>query len=631
MAIRSDGLLSWLLPRLIGPRHMADHVSSIPPVVFPPRRLAAEVWTRLKPWKGRLLLSLGLLLLSVPLINFHPLVWGIVADALLEDSLTAQGLGLWLIIMLGTYVAGLAVSGWHGYLLEKTGQDLIREIRSDLFREFEGQSLAYHRDHSTGELVTRITSDVDAMEQSVLQGLTALLEEIATFMVVAAMVLWISPLVGALSILPLALAFVFIRMYNRRVKSIYDGVRKRLGHIGAFVQDRLAGVQVTQSFGREPAEQEAFDRMAQQFYQASVGASRLRNTYFPIVSAFGFVNNLVMLGVGGWLILQGSEAFTIGALLAYRGFWWRLQSPIRTIAQTSDILQRARAAAQRVMELLHAPVSVVNRPTARPWTSPQGGVAFQQVDFAYVPSKPVLKAVSFQIEPGAFVAVAGSSGSGKTTLLNLIPRFYDVTGGAILLDGRDVRDLTLRSLRRAIGLVGQESYLFDGTVLENLRYGNPEATDDMVHAAVRSANAASFIANLPEGYATRVGQNGTKLSGGQRQRLSLARAFLMRPAILLLDEPTASVEPESEALIHESILQRTRAGEGTTILVTHRIDLLRQAPRILFFSEGILAGDAPHEELIAVCPAYAEAYHQWENREEESLPPSFWTHSGKHR
>ncbi len=586
---------------------------------LPPRRLVAMVWRRLRPWRGRLILSLSLLVFSVPFVNFHPLVWGIVADGLLAGEMTGRTLAMWIGIMSGTYLIGLAAGAWHSYLLEKTGQAFVRGIRSDLFAKFGNQSIAYHRESSTGELVTRITSDVDAMEQSVLQGITSLLEEVVTFVIVAGMVLYISPVVGAASILPLAVAFIFIRIYNRRVKSIYDGVRRQLGQIGSFVQDRLAGVQVTQSFAREGDEQREFDRRAAGFYDASVRASRLRNTYFPLVSTFGFVNNVVMLGLGAWLIMNDSPLFTVGALLAYRGFWWRLQSPIRTIAQTSDILQRARAAARRVLHLLEEPVAVVDRPGAREWSRPRGAIQFESVVFGYLPGQAVLRDVSFRIDPGEFVAIAGGSGSGKSTLLNLIPRFYDVTGGFVRVDGHDVRDLRLDSLRRPIGYVGQDNYLFNGTVRENLCYGNPQADQSMLDQAARDANALDFIRGLPEGYGTRVGQNGLKLSGGQRQRLSLARAFLTRPPVLLLDEPTASVEPESEALIHDSILRRTEAGEGTTLLVTHRIDLLRQAPRILFFAGGHLAGDAPHNTLLASCPAYADAYHRWELEGMESV------------
>lgn len=579
------------------------------------RELMRRVWARLATYRKRIVFALILMVLSVPFINFHPLVWGFVADALIDQTLTVQVLLGWLAVMCGGYIIGIVAQGVHSYLLEKTGQAFVRDIRAELFRKFEDQPIGYHRDRSSGELVTRITSDVDAMEQSVLQGLTSLLEEIVTFFVVATMVIWISPLVGIASILPLAFAFIFIRKYNRKVKAIYAGVRSKLGGIGSFVQDRLGGVLVTKTFGREAEEAAAFQSNADGFYESSIQASRLRNTFFPMVSLLGFINNAIMLGLGAWLILSGSPHFSLGALLAYRGFWWRLQSPIRTIAQTSDILQRARAAATRIMELLDEPITITDRSQATVLTHCEGRIDFDQVSFAYHPEKPILKEVSFTIPAGAFVAIAGGSGAGKSTLLNLIPRFFEVDGGRIQVDGSDIRDLTMTSLRRQIGYVGQEHYLFDSTVRENLCYGYPEATEAELVEAARSANAHAFIQSLPEGYATRVGQNGVKLSGGQRQRLSLARAFLTDPTVLLLDEPTASVEPESEALIHGAILQRTQAGRGSTILVTHRVDLLRKAPRILFFDQGHLAADGTHAQLVQTCPAYTDAYHRWQVEE----------------
>lgn len=574
------------------------------------REIIQEVWKFLRIYKISLFVSLTLLILSVPLTNFHPLVWGWVADGLIESSLSQESLFYWLILMSATYFIGILLHAIHSYLLERSGQAFIRDIRSNIFRKFEAQSLNYHKNSSTGELVARITSDVDAMEQSVLQGFTSLLEEVVTFIIVAAMVLWISPLVGSLSILPLAFAFIFIKYYNKRVKTVYEAVRKQLGNIGSFVQDRLAGITITQIFTQETLEQKAFDKKADQFYQSSIQASRMRNTLMPLISSFGFINNLIMLGVGGWLILKGDTHFTIGALLAYRGFWWRLQSPIRTIAQTSDIAQRARAAAKRVMTLLREPIEIMG-PEENENSSIVGKITFQNVHFNYPEGEPVLEDVSFTIYPNEFVAIAGSSGSGKSTLIHLITRFYDCTSGEILVDDTPIKSFALKSLRTPMGLVGQENYLFDGTIDENIRYAKQEIDAQKIYLATQSSNADSFIKNMPKAYDTHVGQNGLKLSGGQRQRISLARTFITNPTILLLDEPTASVEPESENVIYETILNRAKKKHGTTLLVTHRIDLLKQAPRILFFDKGKLAGDNTHQNLIKNLDAYKVAYDQW--------------------
>jgi ABC-type multidrug transport system fused ATPase/permease subunit len=574
------------------------------------REIIQEVWKFLRIYKISLFVSLTLLILSVPLTNFHPLVWGWVADGLIESSLSQESLFYWLILMSATYFIGILLHAIHSYLLERSGQAFIRDIRSNIFRKFEAQSLNYHKNSSTGELVARITSDVDAMEQSVLQGFTSLLEEVVTFIIVAAMVLWISPLVGSLSILPLAFAFIFIKYYNKRVKTVYEAVRKQLGNIGSFVQDRLAGITITQIFTQETLEQKAFDKKADQFYQSSIQASRMRNILMPLISSFGFINNLIMLGVGGWLILNGDTHFTIGALLAYRGFWWRLQSPIRTIAQTSDIAQRARAAAKRVMTLLREPIEIMG-PEENENSSIVGKITFQNVHFNYPEGEPVLKDVSFTIHPNEFVAIAGSSGSGKSTLIHLITRFYDCTSGEILVDDTPIKSFALKSLRTPMGLVGQENYLFDGTIDENIRYAKQEIDAQKIYLATQSSNADSFIKNMPKAYDTHVGQNGLKLSGGQRQRISLARTFITNPTILLLDEPTASVEPESENVIYETILNRAKKKLGTTLLVTHRIDLLKQAPRILFFDKGKLAGDNTHQNLIRNLDVYKEAYDQW--------------------
>jgi ATP-binding cassette subfamily B protein len=456
-----------------------------------------------------------------------------------------------------------------------------------------------------------VVSDVDAMENSVLRGLSSLVDEMFTFLIVASIVVTLQPVVGLCTLVPLIFSFLIIRTFGQRVKKVYELARDRLGDIGVFVHDRLAGVQVTQAFNQRETELKNFSIATEAHYRQSILASKLRALFFPAVGAFGFCSSLVMLGMGAWFIWRGQ--FTLGGLLAYRGYWWRLQSPINTIARTSDIIFRARAAGQRVVQILREPITITDAPSAVPWQERLGDIEFRNVSFQYTPQRPILRHVSFRIAPGEFVAIAGRSGSGKTTLLNLIPRFYQPDSGAVLIDGLSAADYTLDSLRGGIGMVLQETYLFNDTVFENIRYALPGADRGSVEQAARAANAHEFIVQLSLGYETVVGERGVKLSGGQKQRLSLARALLSNPAILLLDEPTSAVEPESEELIHRALLELS--GERTTVLVTHRLTLLRRASQILFVQDGTILARGPHSALLANCEEYAEAFTRWESEE----------------
>ena len=344
-----------------------------------------------------------------------------------------------------------------------------------------------------------------------------------------------------------------------------------------------------------------------------MSALRVRTTFVPAVGVLGFLSNVVMLGMGVWFIWRGE--FTLGGLIAYRGYWWRLQSPISTLARMTDTLLRAKAAARRVVEVLDTPIEVIDRPGAPPLGPGVGEIEFQDVRFHYKSGPAVLEGITFRVAPGELVAIAGTSGAGKTTLLNLVPRFFDPSAGRILVDGQDLRNVTLDSLRAQIGIVLQETYLFNATIRENISYARPEGTPEEIEAAARRAQAHSFIMQLPRDYETLVGERGVKLSGGQKQRLSIARAFLFDPRILILDEPTSSVEPETEALIQTSLEELSAS--RTTLVVTHRIAFLRKARRILFLRHGRVEADGDHETLRLTCPSYAAAYDLWEAAERE--------------
>ena len=531
--------MSQLVSGTDAPRTLQESRSkSSPPAVSVFRRLAPF----LRPYRAQIALGVGLLLVATPLGAAHPLVWKYIVDEVVIRRRPAMLVPA-LLLMFALQGLATVLDAAKSILLERVGQRFVFDLRNAVYAKVQRQSLGWLQEHRTGDIIARTMGDVDILQEVAFQSINSVIGNTLSFLVVAGILISLNAKLGLVTLLPIVAVFVLTRVFNARVKALYRETRDRLGEVNARLQENLTGLALIKAFAKERHESQRFHQVTGQYLQANFRAIVARNTFFPAVRFIGFFSNIISVGYGAWLVLHGQ--FTIGGLIAYRGYWWQLFSPVNSLATINELLQRANAAGARVFELLDAPESVTDAPDAKILTIAPGQaeVRFEHVGFQYG-DKPILRDVSFLVKPGQMIALVGPSGAGKTTVLNLLPRFWDVTDGRILIDGMDIRKVTQHSLRSNFAIVLQETFLFNGTVGDNIRYGRPDATQIEIEAAAQAANAHDFITEMPQVYETEIGERGVKLSGGQRQRLSIARAFLADPQILILDEPTSSVEPE---------------------------------------------------------------------------------------
>lgn len=572
--------------------------------------MLARMMSLLKPYRGQLIAGGVLLLLSTPLSLFHPLVWKFIVDDVVLGAQYStreakfEMLGWALAAMLSIHYAGSLLAALRTHILGVAAQRFVAELRERLHAKLNRQSLGYLQDHRSGDLMARVIGDVDTLQELVINGVDNVLSNLLSFVCVAGIIVWLNWKVGLLTLAPLALVGVFIWIFNQRVKGMYRRIRDRLGDLSSHLQEHLVGALIIKAFAREAFVEDRFRQHNAGYTQESMGGVRVRAYYFPAVMAVGFVSNVIMIGAGAYYVIVGQ--MNIGVLVAYRGYWWQLFSPVQTLAQVNEMIQRAKASAARIFEVLDAPEKVADAPGARDLPEARGHIRFENVGFAYAPDRPVLSGVDFEIQPGQQVGIVGPSGAGKSTVLGLALRFFDPQQGRVLLDGRDLRELKQAAFRRHCALVAQEPFLFNDSVGANIRFGKLDATDEELEAAAKMANAHDFIAALPQGYKTFVGERGVKLSGGQKQRLCIARAFLANPRILLLDEATAAVEPESEALI-QAALERLMQGR-TTAIITHRLSMVRGCDQILVIENGSVSERGTHEALLAGGGWYGRMY-----------------------
>ncbi len=559
----------------------------------------------LGPYWRRLIVTSVLLILSTGLGLLPPLFQRQIVDEVIGARDLSRLVTL-VAIMIGVYAAAGWVDFGDQYLRHTVGERFLFDLRVRIYAYLQRLSLSFFERTSTGELMSRVTSDVNALEQFVTHGVILTTVDLLRLLGASAVLLVLDWRLALVVLIPVPIIAVGLRQFNRYSRPIYRRVRDRLGDISARLQDDLAGIRVVQAFGQEDAELERFRTVSEKYYHERVRAIRAWSTFFPAMYFVSAVGGVLVLGFGARMVVGGQ--ISLGTLVAFLAYIASFYEPLRRLTEVDNTFQQAIAAGERIFELLDEEPDVQDVPDAVELTGVKGDVVFDDVHFGYGEGDEVLHDIEFHMAPGQVIALVGPSGAGKTSIANLLCRFYDPAHGRVLVDGHDLCQVRLESLRRHVAVVLQDTFLFNATVRENLLYGKPDAADEEIIAAAQAAYAHEFIAQMPNGYDTEIGERGVKLSGGQRQRLALARAILADPRILILDEATSSVDAEAEYLIQQA-LEGVMKGR-TSLVIAHRLSTIRNADKIIALEDGRIREIGNHGELLARGGLYSQLYQR---------------------
>ena len=507
-------------------------------------------------------------------------------------------------IVVTFFIRGIFYYG-QSYLVSFVGQRVIIDVRDVLFRKFQRLPLSYFDRHQTGEIMSYIANDVAALQNALVDRLIELVTESSIFIGSLVMMVMLDWKLSLLTLITVPLVGQAMKVFGRKLKSSGTVIQERLADITATMQESIAAIRVVKSFGREDYEIERFHRQNELNFRAEMKNNQLMSLLTPTVEFLAALAVTVIVWFGGYEVVNG--VITAGALVAFLTYAVNLANPVKRISRVYGAIQKAMAGADRVFAIMDLPETIVNRPGAKDLPPVRGEVVFDDVTFAYEEGNDALSQVSFSAAPGQMIAFVGPSGAGKSTIANLSPRFYEVSSGAFRIDGYDVRDVTMESLRGQIGIVPQETMLFSATVRENIRYGRLDATEEEILQAAKDANAHEFIMALPEGYETKIGERGLNLSGGQRQRIAIARAILKDPRILILDEATSALDTESEKVV-QAALDRLMIGR-TSFVIAHRLSTVFNADQIYVIEGGRIHEHGTHEALLAAGGLYSNLYH----------------------